>query len=374
MDTIRLLSNYRKAVTRDRNAMHVLAFLHRDGPLDETVLAEKTSQSIAETCLKLTELYRANLVLLLGDSRYATTTLAEQILAETAIPDIVANAAIEEAPILSDDRSFLRSCIDRSSDDSPAFRRYLRTSVRLAALLGRVKGDPYTSTVLLYGAAAGLNPSVHELGADTFSRHIFTSWADSQHGDARLKHYVFQCKQAVDLRRASNQFMSHGDVAWGEDADAVLGLTFMRLFAGVVTHNFDDGLVAALDTTGFNNDAVERLSEWASQLRSYVEQLPWGGFPHDDAVADDPIRFLLMRVQRELRQSRLSAVDADLSLSSDLSRGVLDLLREVERQIGLSDLTRPEVAEAEALLSRILDALKNLSVSAATTSRAKELA
>src|SRR5436305_1389230 len=111
MDTIRLLNNYRKAVAHDRNAMHVLAFLHRDGPLDERLLAERTRESIANISLKLTDLYRANLVVLLGGSRYATSTLAEQILAETGIPDIVANAAIEGAALLDEDRYFLRSCL-----------------------------------------------------------------------------------------------------------------------------------------------------------------------------------------------------------------------------------------------------------------------
>ena len=165
MDTVRLLNSYRKAITRDREAVHLLAYLHKDGPQDESELAAKLEKPTVDIRAKLTELYRANFLLLLGVGWYGTTELAEHILTELGIADVVAQQTLESADIPSDDRSFLRSCLQQSESASLHTRRYIRTALRTAATLAEATStDTEGRLAMWYAVIAGLDPATHELG------------------------------------------------------------------------------------------------------------------------------------------------------------------------------------------------------------------
>src|SRR5207237_10366150 len=235
MDTIRILTSYRKAVARDRAAVHVLAFLHRDGPQEEGSLAEKTRTSIFDVRAKLNELYRSSLVVLVDPSHFATSDLAEQVLAQLGISSVVARESLDDAKLPKREASFLHACLRRSENAPFSARRYLYTAVRSAqAMTAPSDVDSDTRTAILYATVAGLDPANHELGCDMYTKYVSSEpGCDAVRED--LPAFAFQCKAATDLRNASNHFLASGRSADGLNTEAVLAVTFIRLFTSAVT-------------------------------------------------------------------------------------------------------------------------------------------
>src|SRR5688572_3554962 len=106
METAALLNHYRFAVTRDELMMQLLARLFRDGPLDDQTIEVEFEHQIGEVRKKLTELFRASFVRLSG-SRWATTELANHVLAKLGVAKLTARSLLAKQEIAPYDFEFL---------------------------------------------------------------------------------------------------------------------------------------------------------------------------------------------------------------------------------------------------------------------------
>lgn len=268
MDTVRLLDTYRVAIMRDRDAIRLLAFLQREGPQDEETLARLANVPLTTTRLKLTNLFRANLVVT-QQSRFVISDLADVVLTRTGISEVVTQELIRTASLPDEHRLILVSCVDEWKDEPLEWRRYLSAAVRALARLTRyVRLDGNVATRHWYAAIAGLDPKAHELGAERYARFVWSNSARLKAPPTTYETLFHYCRQAVLDRAASNDFLVTGHHSSSDVNDPTLGLTFTRLVASAVSRYLDEGLAAATSAHGIHSEAIRQLSEWAKPFET----------------------------------------------------------------------------------------------------------
>jgi hypothetical protein len=276
METVRLLDSYRLAVTREPAAVLFLALLHRDGPQSDSALAQATRRPIHSARKSLTELFRANLVTMLEDGRYANAELAEQVLASLGVTDIAAKDTVASAALPEQDKAFLLAYFVDRERDPAEWRRYVSAAVKCtSAIIEDAALRPSDATRLWYAVVSGLDPASHELGPEISCRRIM-SHADLNSNNVLLdfRHYAQQCDTAWRDRLASNNFMTTGEQGDSREESLVtLAVTFIRLFAAATVQYADDGVFAATTTTtGIDAKARKALRQWSAPFASKYQR------------------------------------------------------------------------------------------------------
>ncbi len=359
METVRLLDSYRLALARDAKGVRLLAFLQKDGAQLDYLLAAKTRLPLHDVRSKLTELFRANFVRLLDDGRYAPTEIAEQVLANLGVADVVASDAVSTSGLPDQDKVFLKSFLaDRESAPS-SWRRYFAAAAQSAKQLeSEAKIDAVDWARLFYGVLAGLDPASRELGADISCRHAFTHANFGVSGvKANLEHFAQQCEQAIRDRAASNEFFSTGRRAEASTTSSItLALTFVRLWASVLSQHADEGLVAAAMTTGINDSARAALKEWAAPFEQRYLEAIYHRLSQPVSVRSNLIDALCFEVGSSTVPWRVS-----LSSQARVRVGVdtiVDRLNIVEEQLRAGTVTREEQQRALPIINRIHTSLE----------------
>ena len=358
METVRLLDSYRLAVARDGTAVRLLAFLQRDGAQTDVHLSQKTHLALHETRNKLTELFRANFVRLLEDRRYATTDIAEQVLASLGIADAVAVDALESTGLSNADKQLLVAFFIGREHEPAEWRQYVSAAAKSAKRLELdATLSEETRARLWYAILAGLDPATHELGSELACRRVYEH-ADLKAGNVLIefKHFAERCQIADVDRARSNEFVTTGKrPASLIDTEVTLALTLTRLLASALSRYTDDGLMAAAMTSGVNEQARAALRDWTSPFQAYLNAINTELHSHltqqrsnvIDTLCDnlliDPVNWRFALPAQGQRTEQRSSV--------------IELLRSVETKIRNEPLSRRDTRVASGIVARIQNLL-----------------
>ena len=355
METARLLDSYRLALTRDPAAVLILALIHRDGPQTDTAIAKAVGRERHTVRKTLTDLFRASLVTILDDGRYANAELAEQVLASLGVTDIAAKDTVASSELPEPDKTFLLAYfVDR--DREPAeWRRYISAAVRCTSdIIDDAELPSDEATRLWYAVLSGLDPASHELGPETSCRRIFAHADLNTHNvTVDFRHFAHHCDMAWRDRLASNTFMTTGEQKGSSDEALItLAVTFIRLFAAATAQYADDGVFAATSTTGVDIKARRALRQWSAPFASKYQrslrerQRLMSGWNPDVEFVD-----ALCNVST-LPMRRLAAFAGDLTTATH-EISMLDSLITIENRLKQGKVPARERAEATPIVARI---------------------
>jgi hypothetical protein len=358
METVRILDSYRFAVARDADAVRLLALLHRVGPLTEEEVVAQSELPQGSVRDKLTELFRANLILLIDPARYATSELAEMILANLGVHELATLDLLRRARLSDSDREFLTSCISAREQEPIEWRRYLATAARAVARLEQWRAVvPETTRRMWFAAVVGLDPLSHELGPDNYAERI-TGTFGSGKSSLHLSRLRDTCREAIDDRAVSNEFLLNGVDRRGDDHLATtLALTFVRLAASTASRQIDDGLAAATAFQGIHRDALRRLVEWSKPIERECVSF-WHEVSHRRMDAE-PTRLVYFFVDQLPYCDVYSRTAATLGVGPWRSRmertpkEMINILGELAETLERRDLTVAQAAAISAAAERV---------------------
>jgi len=141
MDIVKALNTYRKAISSDATAFAILCFLYKDGATTESDIETFTDLDLATVKGALRELYQANFITTGPKSRFALTSLAEVVLSQMGVDEIVAPSIIED--IVAGEEAFpIKEFVDFIFKVEPARVRFATRTLRNLRVFLSFSGTP----------------------------------------------------------------------------------------------------------------------------------------------------------------------------------------------------------------------------------------
>lgn len=240
MATVSLLDHYRLLLSRDPVAFRVLSHCFAQGPSTEAEI-QSDDLGLPDVKSRLLLLFRANFLQQTPESRWATTELANALLARMGLAGKATEWLIESTDLDRDEREFLKASVRLADADDfwVGLNRHSRCLVVLDALdefqepdaTGQSKNDA------LFSALVGLNPRAEALGpqgfVDVVARYLSpVAFADRERITKKVE-------RSLEDANASNRCLLFGAPGTGKSA---LTLTKVRLLAAARSGQLDEGM------------------------------------------------------------------------------------------------------------------------------------